>query len=151
MVVTSDSLCGLGAPLRPESHGKWQQNLATRVDSKAPINVCWRNEDNGTPNAFGISESAGFSLEQSMNPDDLYNRYQELQRYVGWTDEDAMRVRSVAEILDAHLGLLIDDFYVEIQKHPDAVKVITGGAAQIERLKGTLREWLRELLTGPYD
>ena len=86
-----------------------------------------------------------------MNPDDLYNRYQELQRYVGWTDEDAKRVHSVATLLDIHLGPLIDDFYAEIQKHPDAVKVITGGGAQIERLKGTLRAWLRELLAGPYD
>ena len=30
-------------------------------------------------------------------------------------------------------------------------KVITGGPAQVERLKGTLREWLRDLLNGPYD
>jgi signal transduction histidine kinase len=29
--------------------------------------------------------------------------------------------------------------------------VITGGPAQIERLKGTLRTWVRELLVGPYD
>src|SRR5207237_2616754 len=46
---------------------------------------------------------------------------------------------------------LIDDFYDEIERHPDARKVITGGQAQIERLKGTLRAWLRELLAGRYD
>jgi signal transduction histidine kinase len=86
-----------------------------------------------------------------MNPDDLYRRYQELQQYVGWTEEDAARVRSVAAVLEAHLGPLIDDFYAEIERHPEAGKVITGGAAQIERLKGTLGGWLRELLTGPYD
>jgi len=86
-----------------------------------------------------------------MNPDDLYCRYQELQQYVGWTDDDARRVQSVAGIVNARLGSLIDDFYAEIQRHPDAVKVITGGPAQIERLKGTLRTWVQELLTGPYD
>ncbi|HLW65311.1 MAG TPA: protoglobin domain-containing protein, partial [Gemmataceae bacterium] len=69
----------------------------------------------------------------------------------GWTDEDAKHVQSVAGMLDVHLGPLIDDFYAEIQRHPDALKVITGGTAQIERLKGTLRTWVRELLTGPYD
>jgi len=81
----------------------------------------------------------------------LFQRYQELQRYVGWAPEDAARVRSVAELLEGHLVPLIDEFYEEIERHPDARKVITGGDKQIERLKGTLRGWLRELLFGPYD
>jgi PAS domain S-box-containing protein len=81
----------------------------------------------------------------------LFHRYQELQQYVGWTDEDARRVRSVAPILEPCLTALIDDFYRAIELHPGALRVITGGAAQIERLKGTLRRWLRELLQGPYD
>src|SRR5262249_36544380 len=46
---------------------------------------------------------------------------------------------------------LINDFYAEIERHADTRKIITGGAAQIERLKGTLRAWLHELLHGPYD
>jgi signal transduction histidine kinase len=86
-----------------------------------------------------------------MNPDDLFRRYQELQQYVGWTPEDAQRVQSVAKLLDPHLQPLIDDFYEEIDRHPDARKVITGGAAQVQRLKGTLLVWIRELLSGPYD
>src|SRR4030095_2400546 len=86
-----------------------------------------------------------------MNCDDLYRRYQELQRYVGWTEDDAQRVQSVAVLLEPRLGPLIDAFYAEIERHPEARKVITGGAAQSERLKGTLHSWLRELLFGPYD
>src|SRR5262245_31984446 len=86
-----------------------------------------------------------------MNSDELYRRYQELQEYVGWTDEDAARVRSLASVLEPHLPSLIDDFYEEIQRHPAARKVITGGQPQIERLKQTLRQWLRELLSGRYD
>src|SRR5713101_4429399 len=86
-----------------------------------------------------------------MNPDDLFRRYQELQQYVGWTEDDARRVGAVAPGLEPYLTALIDDFYAEIERHPDARKVITGGTAQIERLKGTLRGWLRELLFGPYD
>jgi signal transduction histidine kinase len=86
-----------------------------------------------------------------MTPDERFRRYQDLQRYVGWTDEDAHNVRSVAGLLDPYLGGLVDDFYEEIERHPDARKVITGGPAQIERLKGTLVAWLRELLAGPYD
>jgi signal transduction histidine kinase len=86
-----------------------------------------------------------------MDPESLYRRYQELQRYVGWTPDDAQRVESVAPALDPCLSNLIDDFYAEIDRHPDARKVITGGAAQVSRLKGTLHRWLRELLAGPYD
>jgi len=86
-----------------------------------------------------------------MNPEDAFRRYQELQAYVGWTDEAARQVASVAGLLDPYLPAMVDDFYAEIERHPDARKVITGGAAQIARLKGTLIGWLRELLRGRYD
>src|SRR5262245_22689816 len=86
-----------------------------------------------------------------MESDALYRRYQELQDYVGWADEDARRVHAVAARLDPFLPALIDDFYAEIDRHPEARRVITGGPAQVERLKVTLLGWLRELLRGPYD
>ena len=86
-----------------------------------------------------------------MNPEDAFRRYQEVQAYVGWTDAAARQVASAAGLLDPHLPALVDDFYAEIERHPDARKVITGGAEQIERLKGTLRGWLRDLLLGRYD
>jgi signal transduction histidine kinase len=80
-----------------------------------------------------------------------YQRYQELQSYVGWSDDDAARVASVAQVLFPILPALIDDFYAEIARHPDAQRVITEGPEQIARLKTTLLGWLRDLLTGPYD
>jgi signal transduction histidine kinase len=86
-----------------------------------------------------------------MDAEKLFQRYQELQRYVGWTAEDAKRVQSVAGLLEPHLRALVDDFYAEIERHPDAMKVITGGQQQIARLKGTLVKWLQELLAGPYE
>jgi signal transduction histidine kinase len=86
-----------------------------------------------------------------MDAEKLFQRYQELQRYVGWTPEDARRVQAVAGLLEPCLRALVDDFYAEIERHPDAMKVITGGQQQIARLKGTLMNWLRELLAGPYE
>src|SRR5262245_25208188 len=86
-----------------------------------------------------------------MNPDDLYRRYRELQQYVGWTEEDARRIQSIAGLLEASFSVLVDDFYAEIDRHPDARKVITGGQAQVQRLKQTLTNWLRELFSGKYD
>jgi signal transduction histidine kinase len=86
-----------------------------------------------------------------MDAGKLFHRYQELQRYVGWTPEDAKRVQAVAGLLEPRLRALVDDFYAEIERHPDAMKVITGGQQQIARLKGTLVRWLQELLAGPYE
>ena len=86
-----------------------------------------------------------------MDVDRLYTRYRELQAYVGWGDDDARRVQAIARLLDPALPGLIEDFYAEIERHPAARKVITGGQEQIDRLKGTLIRWVRELLAGPYD
>jgi signal transduction histidine kinase len=82
---------------------------------------------------------------------ELFRRYQELQQYVSWEPADAARVLLVSELLEPHFHPLIDDFYQEIERHPDARRVITGGDQQIERLKGTLRGWLKELFSGQYD
>lgn len=81
----------------------------------------------------------------------LFERYQELQRYVGWTDDDAARIRTLTEIVQPFLRELVDDFYQEIERHPQARKVITGGVEQVQRLKGTLIIWLEQLFAGKYD
>src|SRR6516164_8979232 len=86
-----------------------------------------------------------------MNPDALFRRYQELQKYVNWKEEDAALVHAAAPLVDSEFAGLVDDFYAEIKKHPDALKVITGGQEQIDRLKGTLTHWLRDLFSGRYD
>jgi two-component system, NtrC family, sensor kinase len=86
-----------------------------------------------------------------MDPGKLLARYQELQEYVGWRADDAEHVHSAAALLASAIPGLVDDFYAEIDRHPNARKVITGGRQQIERLKGTLRKWLEELLGGRYD
>ena len=66
-----------------------------------------------------------------MDPDELFCRYQELQTYVGWTEADARRVQAVGPLLEPCFPALIDDFYEEIDRHPEARKVITGGPAQV--------------------
>ena len=86
-----------------------------------------------------------------MDSHRLFERYQELQGYVGWSAADANRIVSVADLLRPYFSPLVDDFYTEIERHPEARKVITGGPAQIARLKGTLVKWLDELVSGQYD
>jgi PAS domain S-box-containing protein len=79
-------------------------------------------------------------------PSELFDRYKDLQAYVGWSEDDAARIKSVARLIENQMDALIDDFYAEIQRHPDAARVISGGRAQISRLMASLRSWLSESL-----
>lgn len=81
----------------------------------------------------------------------VFERYKDLQNYVGWTAYDAARVLAIAPLVESSFVGLVEDFYEEIDRHPDARKVITGGTEQVERLKGTLVLWLKELVAGTYD
>lgn len=86
-----------------------------------------------------------------MITDCLFDRYRELQSYVSWTEDDARRIEAVASLLDPDLPALVDDFYAQIERHPAAFNVIRGGQPQIDRLKATLLQWVRELFAGRYD
>jgi two-component system sensor histidine kinase HydH len=74
-----------------------------------------------------------------------------LKAYVGFTDESSALLHDVRPVVTPHVGTIIDDFYATIEAHPGARKAITGGEAQINRLKRTLERWLDELLLGPHD
>jgi PAS domain S-box-containing protein len=81
------------------------------------------------------------------NPEvEVYELYRDLQAYVGWTSDDAARIKQLAAFVRERMSLLIDDFYAEIERHPEAARVITGGKPQVERLKASLRDWLSESL-----
>ena len=85
-----------------------------------------------------------------MEGERLYERYRELQQYVDWTDADIDRITSAFATVKARLPGLIDDFYQEIERHPNARQVITGGDEQVQRLKQTLLRWLEDLFSGNY-
>jgi signal transduction histidine kinase len=77
--------------------------------------------------------------------------YRSLQAYLDWDDLDARRVRAAGEIVASCFPDLIQDFYERIDEHPEARKVLTGGAAQRERLKLSLQRWIVDLFCGRYD
>lgn len=75
----------------------------------------------------------------------------EMKRYLGFSADDAARLRRLGPRMEKYLPELSERFYSQIPHHPSAFRVFTGGAAQIERLKGTLRHWAAGLFTGVYD
>ncbi len=86
-----------------------------------------------------------------MLNDDSAHRYRMMQRYLGWTEDDARRVAALGPLVAPHAASLVQDFYAEVRRHPEAMQVITGGSEQMVRLSRTLRAWLAELLAGTYD
>jgi signal transduction histidine kinase len=122
------------ASTRPIPSNRLAVVIGTSVALKAPFSQLSR----GHP-----------SLQEP--PLSAFSRYQELQRYVNWTAADTARVKQIGDLVAPHFAALVDDFYAEIENHPDARKVITGGHEQISRLKQTLVRWLEELFSGSYD
>jgi two-component system sensor kinase FixL len=86
-----------------------------------------------------------------MNWERMQTRFQEMKAYIEWSDEDAHRVVELQAVFSDHISSVIEDFYSTVLEHPEAAKVLTGGAQQITRLQATLRQWLEQLLSGIYD
>jgi signal transduction histidine kinase/PAS domain-containing protein len=82
---------------------------------------------------------------------ELVQRFADLMRYVGWTSADEQRRRRLAELLLPSADEFVDDFYSQILQHPAASRVLTGGEAQIGRLKRSLHRWMQEMLTRSMD
>lgn len=87
----------------------------------------------------------------SLYDDDYFRRYCSLKEYVGWSERDRENVLSVKTIVEPEFATMVDDFYQAIERTPSAMKVLTGGKAQIARLKKSLMIWLDQLFSGVYD
>ncbi len=77
--------------------------------------------------------------------------FEEMKQYIAFGDEDAAHLRALAQCVDPGLPAVVDRFYREVQSHPTARRVLTGGATQAEALRRSLLEWLRGLFCGKYD
>jgi signal transduction histidine kinase len=86
-----------------------------------------------------------------MDSDQHFERFQQIQRYVGWQVEDGDRLRQLGPQVECHFDDLTADFYAEIERHEATRQVMVGGPKQVERLKATLKMWLGDLFSGTYD
>ena len=77
--------------------------------------------------------------------------FEEMKRYVGFSQGDARLLEAVGDRMDPYLAEMSERFYDQITEHPEAGKVFTGGQEQIDRLKRTLQVWAKRLFRGPFD
>ncbi len=77
--------------------------------------------------------------------------FESLKQYVGFTEASSAALREIYPLAQPAFIPIVDDFYAAIEAHPGARAAITGGSAQVERLKQTLVQWLDSMLLGPHD
>jgi signal transduction histidine kinase len=95
----------------------------------------------------GIVQGTALAWEIPM----ALSLFDSLKSYVGFTEASSAALRAFHPAAEPCFAEIVDDFYGAIEAHPDARAAITGGAAQIARLKQTLIRWLDVLLLGPHD
>lgn len=78
-------------------------------------------------------------------------RFDSIKLYVGFDDDSSRVLATFHPIAEPGIPGIVEDFYRTIDAHPQARAALTGGAAQIARLKQTLTQWLHSLLQGPHD
>ena len=77
--------------------------------------------------------------------------FESLKQYVGFTEASSAALRELHPLAQPSFVPIVDDFYAAIEAHPGARAAITGGPAQMARLKQTLIQWLDSMLLGPHD
>ena len=77
--------------------------------------------------------------------------FDEMKRYVGFSSRDEANLRRVGPRVAPHAHSITDEFYARVLEHDGARAAITGGDAQVERLKKTLIRWIEGLFEGPWD
>lgn len=75
---------------------------------------------------------------------------QKMMAYVDFNEADIAQLRALLPLVEPHLESIVDRFYEAIQRNPETNSVMKS-QEQVNRLKGTLVIWIRELLTGPHD
>jgi signal transduction histidine kinase len=77
--------------------------------------------------------------------------FQELKRYVGWTDEDERQLRLLHPAASPRFRAIAEKFYARIQEHEHAREALVGGESRVGQLKITLVAWMDKLLSGPWN
>ncbi|HEU4730211.1 MAG TPA: protoglobin domain-containing protein [Kofleriaceae bacterium] len=75
---------------------------------------------------------------------------EELFGFVGFDEDDHRRLRELHPRIAPVFPAIVDRFYQAVLASPSAAAVLTG-PAQVERMRGSLIDWMSSGLLGPYD
>jgi hypothetical protein len=94
----------------------------------------------------------GAPYRKPLNPSSTEREtfFQELKRYVRFTDEDARLLTAIHPTVSPHFAGVAQQFYDRIREHERAHALLTG-EEQIIRLQGSLVRWLHRVFLGPHD
>jgi signal transduction histidine kinase len=76
---------------------------------------------------------------------------EDVSAYIGFDRLDSERLASLHPVLAPEFDRMAEHFYACILRHEGAHQAITGGDAQVQRLKRTLTAWMDSGLRGPHD
>lgn len=76
--------------------------------------------------------------------------FDDMKSWVGYTADDAEVLHAFWPHVEPSLSRVTDAFYGQVLSHAGAASVLKD-SAQVERLRVTLRLWVKELLLGPHD
>lgn len=79
------------------------------------------------------------------------SRFDEMKRFVRFSDADAINVRSLRDAIAPRIIEIIDHFYEQVFRHTGARAVFVGGDEQLANVRRMMAQWLDELLQGTYD
>jgi signal transduction histidine kinase len=77
--------------------------------------------------------------------------FETLRSYIELTPADEQRLADFAPRARAHFGEIVAHFYEKVLSCPETAAVVTGGQAQVDRLRATMVSWLESGLSGPHD
>lgn len=67
------------------------------------------------------------------------------------TDGDRNALRALRNVLEPHMGHIVDEFYAHVGKFPEALQIVTQAGATIDGLKKTNPLYFDELFQGNFD
>ncbi len=76
--------------------------------------------------------------------------FDEMKAYVGFDEADGELLAAFWPVVEPYVDDVVGHFYECIDQFPDA-RAVLADTAQVDRLRRTLKVWVRELLEGPYD
>jgi two-component system sensor histidine kinase HydH len=77
--------------------------------------------------------------------------FEELKRYVDWSDADERALRRLHPSAAPNFARIVNAFYERILAHEGAREALVGGESRVGQLKVSLIAWLERLMTGPWD